>query len=341
MGVNGYRVIDADGHGGELPDWQARIPTALADKLAAWKARCTEHYARLAIPGGGLARSGDRYDHRSSVTRAEVRDGMFDPAARLADMDLEGIDVTVNFTGGAGEEWALLDRELATAVCRALNDAKAGFNRHAPERFKGVAIVPMIDPEAAAAELRRAVTELGLVALVTRQHVREKNLDDPSFDVLWAEAERLGVPVCLHGGGQAPDQVPIAVDRFHSRLTVHALTHPLGNMIGVIVLHRRRHPAPIPEAARCLHGVGLRLVTVLARAPRRALGAHAGAGARHQPPAERVLPRRPLLHRLRPRRAHAGRDRAAARRPAHRLRLRLLPLGLPLPRLRPPDRRPR
>ena len=244
MGINGFRVVDADGHGGELPDWQQRIPAVLGDRLVAWKQRCKDHYARLAIPGGGLAREGDQYRARSAVTRAEIRDGMFDPAARLADMDLEGIDVTVNFTGGAGEEWALLDRDLAIAVCRALNDAKAAFNAHAPERFKGVAIVPMIDPAAAAAELRRAVTELGLVACVTRQHVRDRNLDDPSFDVLWAEAERLGVPVCLHGGGQAPDQVPIAVDRFHSRLTVHALTHPLGNMIGIMcftvggILHR-------------------------------------------------------------------------------------------------------
>ena len=53
MGINGFRVVDADGHGGELPDWQQRIPAALGDRLAAWKQRCKDHYARLAIPGGG------------------------------------------------------------------------------------------------------------------------------------------------------------------------------------------------------------------------------------------------------------------------------------------------
>jgi len=244
MSMHGFRVIDADGHGGEISGWQRRIPAALQGKLEEWSARCKAHYAKLTIPGGGLSRPGDQFAARSTVTRAEIRAGMFDPAERLKDMDLEGIDVTVNFTGGAGEEWALLDRDFAIALCRALNDAKAEFNRHDPQRFKGVAIVPMIDPAAAAAELRRAVTELGLVAMVTRQHVRDKNLDDPSFDVLWAEAERLNVPVCLHGGGQAPDQVPVAIDRFHTRLAVHALTHPFGNMIGILcftvggILHR-------------------------------------------------------------------------------------------------------
>lgn len=244
MAMLGFDVIDADGHGGEVAGWQQRIPQALQPKLEEWSARCKAHYAKLIIPGGGLSRQGDSFAAKSTVTKAEIRAGMYDPVERLKDMDLEGIDVTVNFTGGAGEEWALLDRDFAIALCRALNDAKAEFNSHSPKRFKGVAILPMIDPAAAAEELRRAVTELGLVAAVTRQHVRDKNLDDPSFDVLWAEAERLNVPVCVHGGGQAPDQHPVAIDRFRTRLEVHALTHPIGNMIGIMcftvggILHR-------------------------------------------------------------------------------------------------------
>jgi len=52
------------------------------------------------------------------------------------------------------------------------------------------------------------------------------------------------VPVLVHGGGQAVDQEPIGVQRFKTRLEVHALTHPLGQMIAVDcltvggVLHR-------------------------------------------------------------------------------------------------------
>jgi predicted TIM-barrel fold metal-dependent hydrolase len=141
---------------------------------------------------------------------------MSDPKPRLADMDLEGIDVTVMFPGGAGEEWAGLDRDFAIALCRTMNDARAEYCRFEPKRLKSVAKLPMIDPEAAAAELRRAVTELGMVGMVTPQHVRDKNLDHPSFDVVWKEAERLGVPVCIHGGGQAIDQVPIGVDPWRS-----------------------------------------------------------------------------------------------------------------------------
>jgi predicted TIM-barrel fold metal-dependent hydrolase len=244
MGVNGFRVVDADGHGGERREWPAKLPERFAARFEEWRERCRRHYGRLALPGGGLARPGDRFPGKSAVSEVGVREGMHDPAERLKDMDLEGIDVTVNYSGGPGEEWALLDAEFAAALCRTINEAKAEFNAHCPERLKSVAILPMIDPPRAAAELRHAVEKLGHVGLVTRQHVRDKNLDDPSFDVVWAEAERLGVPVCVHGGGQAPDQVPIAVDRYRTRLEVHALTHPIGGMLAVMaftvggVLHR-------------------------------------------------------------------------------------------------------
>jgi uncharacterized protein len=102
----------------------------------------------------------------------------------------------------------------------------------------------MIDPDAAAAELRRCVTEHGMVGMVTPQHIREKNLDHPSFDVVWQTAQDLDVAVCVHGGGQAIDQVPLGVDRWTTRLEVHAFTHPVGQMAATMaftvggILHR-------------------------------------------------------------------------------------------------------
>ena len=224
MGKYGFHVIDADGHGGELADWQDRMPARFHPTLHAFREKMRVHYGRLPLPGGGQARKGDKFD---------VRPGMNDPTLRLEDMDLEGIDVTVTFPGGAGEEWAMLDPDFATALCQAANDSKAAFNKEGKGRVFALAKLPMIDPARAARELRRAVTELGLVGMVCTQHVREKNLDHPSFDVVWAEAERLEVPVCVHGGGQAPDQYPVCVDRFDTRLEVHAITHPVGNMIAL------------------------------------------------------------------------------------------------------------
>jgi predicted TIM-barrel fold metal-dependent hydrolase len=237
MGKYGHYVIDADGHGGEPADWQNRLPSQFQPHMAARRERIKKQFANL--PGVGVKET-------KGTARVDslARPGMNDPKSRLEDMDLEGIDTTVMFPGGAGEEWAGLDRDFAIALCRTLNDSRAEFCRFAPKRLKSVAKLPMIDPQAAAAELRRAVGELGMVGMVTPQHIRERNLDHESFDGVWAEAERLGVPVCVHGGGQAIDQVPIGVDRWTTRLEMHAFTHPVGQMIAIMaftvggILHR-------------------------------------------------------------------------------------------------------
>src|SRR5262249_56393018 len=104
--------------------------------------------------------------------------------------------------------------------------------------------VPLMGGGGAAAELGRCVTEHGMVGMVTPQHVRDKNLDDPGFDVVWKTAQDLNVTVCVHGGGQAIDQVPLGVDRWKTRLEVHAFTHPVGQMVAIMaftvggILHR-------------------------------------------------------------------------------------------------------
>ena len=237
MGKYGYHVIDADGHGGDLPEWQKRIPAEFQPKWEERKAKIAKQFANLIGVGVKETKGKARLD-------AGARPGMTDPKARIEDMDLEGIDQTVMFPGGAGEEWAGLDRGFAVALCRTLNDARAEFLRYDPSRLKSVAKLPMIDPEAAAAELRRCVTEHGMVGMVTPQHIREKNLDHPSFDQVWQTAQDLDVAVCVHGGGQAIDQVPLGVDRWTTRLEVHAFTHPVGQMAATMaftvggILHR-------------------------------------------------------------------------------------------------------
>ena len=233
----GYHVIDADGHGGDLPNWWERLPAQWKPKWDERRARIKQHFANL--PGVGIKET-------KGTAKLDMADrpGMSDPKARLADMDLEGIDQVVCFPGGAGEEWAGLDRDFAIALCRTMNDARAEYMRFEPKRLKSNAKLPLIDPEAAAAELRRCVKELGFVGMVTPSHVRDKNLDHPSFDLVWRTAEELGVPVCVHGGGQAIDQVPIGVDRWKTRLEMHAFTHPVGQMLAVMaftvggILHR-------------------------------------------------------------------------------------------------------
>ena len=247
MGRFGYYVIDADGHGGEPQGWRRRIPKAWVPDMRRYVAAMKARYADL--PGGGAQineenpREAARPDDDLEFDVAQ-RPGMYDAARRLEDMDLEGIDLAVLYPPGSGEEWALGDPGFAAALCRTLNDARAEYAAHAPDRLKLLAKLPMIEPKLAAEELERCVAEHGFVGMVTATHIRERNLDDPAFDVVWRTAERLGVAVCTHGGGQAPGQTPFGIERFPTRLGVHAITHPLGAMQAVFnftvggILHR-------------------------------------------------------------------------------------------------------
>jgi uncharacterized protein len=239
MGNYGYYVIDADGHGGEPLDWRRRIPASHRDKMVAYVGSMKRIFADM--PGGGVQVSdANPRDFAPAPDPLDfdppMREGMSAPAARLDDMDLEGIDATVMFPPGSGEEWALRDPDFAAVLCRTLNDARAEYASYAPDRLKLVAKLPMIDPELAAAELERCVTTYPdlFVGMVTAQHILDKNLDHPSFDAVWAVADRHALAVCTHGGGQAPGQEPIVIDRYTTRLEKHAITHPLGGMLTVM-----------------------------------------------------------------------------------------------------------
>lgn len=126
---------------------------------------------------------------------------------RLADMDAAGIDVQVLSLTSPGIQ-SLEDPDRAVRVAREANDLVAGVVRDHPERFAAFAALPCQDPEAAVAELERAVTQLGLVGALVNGHTGGVYLDDARHLGLWEAAESLGVPIYLH---PADPPTPFAV----------------------------------------------------------------------------------------------------------------------------------
>jgi len=81
---------------------------------------------------------------------------------------------------------------------QAHNDEMARTVTLHPDRFSGFASLPMQDPDAATAELTRAVVELGLVGSYVGTDFGGRTLSDPAYEQLWDEHERLGVPLTIH-----------------------------------------------------------------------------------------------------------------------------------------------
>ncbi len=122
---------------------------------------------------------------------------LWDTERRLADMDANRIDVQLLaptvFTFFYEQEPAL------GLVCAALqNDAIAAEIRRHPERFMGLAGLPLQAPELAAQELTRAVKSLGLRGAMIGSNVNGRNLDDPALQPFWAAASALGAFIFIH-----------------------------------------------------------------------------------------------------------------------------------------------
>lgn len=96
------------------------------------------------------------------------------------------------------------------AACQAGNDQLArdiSKSEETSKRFAAFAVLPMADPEAAAAELERTVQDLGFKgALVDNKvSVGAKFYDGEIYDIFWRKAQELDVPIYLHPSWPADD----------------------------------------------------------------------------------------------------------------------------------------
>jgi aminocarboxymuconate-semialdehyde decarboxylase len=143
------------------------------------------------------------------------------PEQRLADMDSLGIDVQVVSTNVAFYKY---DQDVATtvAIARACNDEVHQMTLDRPDRFAGLATLPMQDIPAAVAELERAVVTLGLKGAMINDHVNERTFDEPEFLPFWRAAEQMGALLFIHQA--RPTLVTPRIARYH-------LPNSIGNLV--------------------------------------------------------------------------------------------------------------
>lgn len=121
---------------------------------------------------------------------------------RVDHMDQVGIDVQVVSHGAHSP--GSLDHPEAIDLCRRVNDDLAEQISHHPDRFRGFATIPLHDPDAAAEELRRCVTELGFVGTLVMGTCGGLFLDHERFEPVLAAAEEADLPIYLHPGVPSP-----------------------------------------------------------------------------------------------------------------------------------------
>ena len=121
-----------------------------------------------------------------------------DVQAKLDWMDERGIDISCTSIAAPLFLYELETEDAVAELCASANDFVAELAAESDGRLVGMATVPIISPELAANELRRACGELGLKGVEIGTSVGEMMLDDPALDPFFATAAELRAPVFLH-----------------------------------------------------------------------------------------------------------------------------------------------
>jgi aminocarboxymuconate-semialdehyde decarboxylase len=136
---------------------------------------------------------------------------------RLADMDRLGVDVQV--VSAEPQMYCYqYPVEQALPIHREANDEVHQLGVERPDRFAGLAIVPLQDVAAAIAEMERTVAGLGMQGVMIGDHVNGRSYDEQEFRPFWAAAEQLGAFVFLHQA--SPTLVSSRIKRYHLPNTV-------------------------------------------------------------------------------------------------------------------------
>ena len=264
---NGFRVLDSDLHTMEPDGLWAEYLEEPFKKFAPQFLRSSDR-----APNQPVIRVGDveiaefSKRPRTAVVGRSLQERAFarhphyalahargyDATTHLEAMDIEGIDVAVIY-GTRGRQVLMhddLDPQVAAALARAHNNWTRDFCALDPRRLKFAAQLAFHDVPAAVAEARRAVRELGAVAVIgTPNPVRGRHVHDPELDSLWTAIEELGVPVGFHPTGQSSLRDDIArryIDTPNGRVIGVAGRNPIelmmafGSMAAGGVLER--HP---------------------------------------------------------------------------------------------------
>jgi aminocarboxymuconate-semialdehyde decarboxylase len=185
----GMYVSRGQGIAGMFASAQSASPRREA-RLGARRLRVVDVHAHWDMPLGDVVK-GTPFEKYASGSGLEER---------LPVMDKLGIDVAAL---SVNDFWwyEANDRGLARAICNAHNETLAKWVRAHPDRFVGMASVPLQFPDLAAEMLQDATSRLGARGVTIGGHVNNESVSSARYDPFWSKAAELGQLVFMHPNG--------------------------------------------------------------------------------------------------------------------------------------------
>lgn len=193
------------------PRFRDRAPVAIThDVMGA--AMSVDNGASV-IPYGMIAAAGRPWDQIGPFLHVgwdELHPGGWDPMARLAEQDLDGVTTEVLYPSVGMLLCNHPDADYKHACFDAYNQWLAEFCAAAPDRLIGIGQTALRSVEEGVADLER-IKSLGLRGVMLPGFAAchgEGDYDDPRWDPLWQAAIDLDLPVSFHiltGSGNLGD----------------------------------------------------------------------------------------------------------------------------------------
>jgi predicted TIM-barrel fold metal-dependent hydrolase len=240
-----YKLISADSHVSEPPGlWQERVDKRYRDRAPRLvidpPGREGAYFLYEGHPphpigiGLGAGKTAEELkEFLTKATYADARPGGWDPAERLKDNELDGVEADVLYTTLGFRIFWLADAGLQEDCFRVYNDWLAEYCRYAPKRMVGLPLISLYDPKAGAAELARCA-RLGLKgAMIWCSPPEEQPYSGAFYDPFWAAAEEMGMPVSLHSITGMGRESQWKQEERHMRATV--LSHEVERSFTVLI----------------------------------------------------------------------------------------------------------
>ena len=168
-----------------------------------------------------------REDSPAGVPAGEIRERLGEVGERrIAAMDEAGLDVQViSLTSPGLHNLAAAE---ATSLQVETNDRIAELVNAQPDRFQGFATLATPAPDAAAEELLRAVTKLGLNGALLFGRTGERNLEHPDNWPIFEAAASLRAPLYIHPQVPQPGVRSALYAGFDNAIDNAFATHGIG-----------------------------------------------------------------------------------------------------------------
>jgi predicted TIM-barrel fold metal-dependent hydrolase len=207
VGTPKYRLISADSHVNEPGDlWTTRVPVPFRDRAP--RIERFELGDAWVIEGvtdpinfGLNACAGLEPEHLHAwTTFDEMRRGGYDPIARIAEMDRDGVDAEVLYPTPRLAQGivANTDADFHVALVRAYNDWLSVYTAEAPERFGGLALLPNRGASLAVEEFERIWGRSGIRGVLIGSYPNGTLEIDPADDLVWSRLAEARAPLHIH-----------------------------------------------------------------------------------------------------------------------------------------------